>query len=456
MKKISILSILMLAFFTGFASNCVPKAANGGGTTPAEPTPPADTTPPIINSAADVPQNNTTLVAINTSISVTFSESMNAASIDSISFTLADADAGNISVPGSVTYDDPSKTATFTPTTPMAAGHAHVVTVSTSVKDLAGNSMATSYGINFITDSISDTTAPTILSRSPSASQAGVLYNIVNINATFSEAVQPGLLSINLSGNTTGVLSGTPSYDSLHKKVIFTPSASLKFNEIYTVTINATDYANNGMTQDVYTFTIEPDTYPPIASSVNPANLSTGVGANSTVSITFNEPMNPADFTTGTFTLNQGTYPVSGSVSYSGSTATFTATYGLEVNKSYTASVASTVRDMASNAMGSNKAWSFTTGNSGDTTAPIILSTSPVDLSTSVATNSVINITFSESINTGTLNGNFIVQYGVGKTCVISVAGALTFDAVNRIARFTPTVNFKSNYNYTVTLYAEL
>ncbi len=105
-----------------------------------------------------------------------------------------------------------------------------------------------------------------------------------------------------------------------------------------------------------------PDTTAPTVSSTIPADLATGVALNSTVNATFSEGMSAATLTTATFTLNQGTTPVSGTVTYVGTTATFTPASNLAASTVYTATITTGVKDLAGNALAANKVWSFTTG----------------------------------------------------------------------------------------------
>src|SRR5688572_5317334 len=62
---------------------------------------------------------------------------------------------------------------------------------------------------------------------------------------------------------------------------------------------------------------------PPTVTSTNPANTATGVARGTTVTATFSKDMDPATLNTGTFLLKLGTTSVPGTVSVSGSTATF-------------------------------------------------------------------------------------------------------------------------------------
>ncbi len=105
-----------------------------------------------------------------------------------------------------------------------------------------------------------------------------------------------------------------------------------------------------------------PDITPPVVSSAVPINTATGVGINSIMSATFSEPMDPLTITNVTFTLKQGVTPVSGTVIFSGATATFTPGANLAYSTVYTATITTGAKDLAGNALTNPYVWSFTTG----------------------------------------------------------------------------------------------
>ena len=110
-----------------------------------------DTTPPTVSSTS--PAANATGVAVNTTVSATFSEAMNAATITTGSFTLK---AGSTPVSGSVSYNSSTYTATFTPSANLSYSTTYTVTLSTAITDAAGNPLASAYSWSF-------TTAPTVV-----------------------------------------------------------------------------------------------------------------------------------------------------------------------------------------------------------------------------------------------------------------------------------------------------
>lgn len=107
--------------------------------------PPPDTTTPKVSST--YPADNAVNVAYNTSVTVTFSETMDASSINTSNLALIDGSGNPVS--GDVACSD--TTATFSPYTNFAYSTTYLATITTGVLDLAGNSMTGDYTWNFTT-----------------------------------------------------------------------------------------------------------------------------------------------------------------------------------------------------------------------------------------------------------------------------------------------------------------
>jgi hypothetical protein len=71
--------------------------------------------------------------------------------------------------------------------------------------------------------------------------------------------------------------------------------------------------------------------------------------------------MDPLTITSSSFTLMIGTTPVTGSVNYSGTTATFTPSSNLLSGNTYTATITTVAKNLAGISLASNKVWSFST-----------------------------------------------------------------------------------------------
>jgi hypothetical protein len=341
---------------------------------------PATTAPTVISTS---PANGATAVPINQAITATFSEAMNAATINATTFTLKTA--GGVAVTGVVTYTAAGSVATFTPATSLALSTVYTATITTGAMDLAVTALASNYVWTFTTAAAPDTTRPTVISTIPANLAIGVPLNQV-IAATFSEAMNAATINsttFTLAGPGATPVAGQVAYASVGSTATFTPTANLTANTLYTATITtgATDLAGNALAVNyVWTFTTGTtvDTTKPMLVSTLPVSAATNVALNQAVSATFSEAMNPLTITTATFLLTgPGAAQIAGTVSYDpiNFIATFTPSAPLTASTLYTATVTTGATDLEGNALGSGGApnpWSFTTGT--------VTGTSPTNL----------------------------------------------------------------------------
>jgi hypothetical protein len=146
------------------------------------------------------------------------------------------------------------------------------------------------------------------------------------------------------------------------------------------------------------------------------------VALNRSVAVVFSEPMDLAIITSLTFTLKQETTAVAGTITYSGSTATFTPSASMEASKIYSGTITTGAISVGGIAMEANHNFSFTTGTASDNVLPLVNSYDPVSNATPVARNSVVSIVVSETMNASTINNTtFTLKQGTA-----SVAGTVS------------------------------
>jgi len=213
-----------------------------------------------------------------------------------------------------------------------------------------------------------DSTPPTVSATSPANGAIGVAVNAA-LTATFSEQMNPATITtatFTVKDAVNNPVTGAVSYHGT--TATFTPSANLASVMTYTATITTgvKDLAGNALTSNyTWSFTsgTAPDTTPPTVSATTPTNGATRVPVKTTVSTTFSEVMDAATITGATFTLKDAKgSPVTGTVSYVGTTATFSPTTNLAVTTTYTATITTGVKDLAGNALTGDYSWTFTTG----------------------------------------------------------------------------------------------
>lgn len=318
----------------------------------------SDNVIPIVISTD--PADDATGVALNKKISATFSEAMNPLTLNNSTFLINN---GATAITGVVTYS--GNTALFSPAINLLPNTTYTGTITTGVKDPAGNSIANDYIWTFTTGTTADIVPPTVISTDPANAATGVALN-KKIAATFSETMNP--LTINnttfLLKNGANTVIGTVTYAGT--TALFSPTVNLLPNTLYTATITTgvTDLAGNAMVSNyVWSFTTGTlaDIIRPTVISTDPASGATGVLLNKKITATFSEAMNPLSINNTTFLLKAGTVSIAGVVTYSGVTATFTPTVSLIANTVYTATITTGARDLAGNTLLTNYVWSFTT-----------------------------------------------------------------------------------------------
>ena len=384
------------------------------------------------------PLNNAIGVPLNKTVTATFNMPMNPLTINATTFTLMQ---GSTPVAGTVTYSN-GNTAYFTPTLPLTVNAVYTATITTGAKNTIGTALASNYVWTFTTGSL---TAPTVISTDPVNNATGVVLNKV-ISAIFSEPMNP--LTLNATTFTlmqgATVISGAVTYSG--STAFFTPTIALLPNLVYTATITTgarnvagTPLANN------YVWTFTTGTFvAPMVISTDPVNNATDVALNKTVTATFNMAMDPLTINATTFTVKQGANTIAGTVSYTGSTASFNNTVPFTANTVYTATITTGAKNLAGTPLANNYTWTFTTGSN---LAPTVISTDPANNAINVPLSKIITATFSTPMDPLTIN---FTTFTVTRSGGIPVAGTVTYSGST--ATFTPTGNLLTNTTYTATI----
>jgi hypothetical protein len=402
-------------------------------------------------------------VPVTQVLSATFSEPMNCPAFPATAFTVTGP--GAIPVPGTIGCT--GAVATFTPAIDLAPDTVFTATISTSAQDLSGVSLASDFSWTFTTALAA--TPPMVIATVPVNGAVVVPINQA-LSATFNEAMTPASIdttTFTLKATTSGTaVTGTVAYVAAGSTATFTPTASLAPTTEYTATITtgAEDLAGTGLaTNYVWTFTTAalPIAVPPTVISTIPADLAVDQPLNQIVSATFSEPMNPATINSTTFTLTgPGATPVPGQVVYAavGDTLTFTPTANLAPSTTFTATITTGAQDLAGTALNGgiacssdagNCVWTFTTGAAKAIVSPEIVSTVPVNAATAVPLNQAVSATFTEAMNPLTITTDTFTLAGPGG---VAVVGTVSYDAINFIATFTPTLPLTASTTYIATI----
>jgi len=415
----------------------------------------ADATRPSVVST--VPANLATNVSPSIAVTATFDKSMDPATINAATFTLRLTGDGGF-VAGVVGYDSGTRTATFTPSASLGSVTGYTAAILTGVKDVLGNTLASSISWTFIT---ADNVPPAVTAVSPADGAVNVQI-ATSVVLTFSEQMSPASISgatITLrNGATSADVPATVAYDAATTSAILAPLSPLSFATVFAVTVStaARDIAGNALANAFtsgFTTASAPDVTPPAVVSAIPANGATNVPVTSLVKVIFSEAMNPASVNASTIVLKQtatGT-AVAGAVSYdvAANSATLTPAGSLSEGTAYTLTVAGPT-DVAGNALVGTFSSGFTTVAVGDVTPPTVVSTSPADGATNVPTTVVITATFSETMDPATVNATTFSVNHTGSG--VSVSGPVTYDAASRTATLTPSSPLTNNATYLGTI----
>ena len=407
-----------------------------------------DLTPPTVTLTD--PVNSATNVAINQKIAAAFSEGMDPTTINNVNFKLAGP--GATPVAGTVTFV--GQTATFLPNSNLANSATYTATISTGVKDLAGNALAANYTWSFTTGVGPDLTPPTVTLTDPVNSATNVAIN-KRIAAAFSEGMDPTTINnvnFKLAGPGATPVTGTVTF--VGQTATFLPGSNLANSATYTATMTTgvKDLAGNALAVNyTWSFTTgaAPDTTPPTVTLTDPIDTATNVAINKEIAAAFSKGMDPTTITNVNFTLaGPGATPILGTVTFVGQTATFQPNSILANSATYTATISTGVKDLAGNALAANYTWSFTTGAAPDLTPPTVLLTDPVNTATNIAVNHQVAATFSKGMDPTTINNINFTLAGPG---ALPVAGTVAM--IGQVATFTPTndLAFNTLYNATIT-----
>lgn len=326
-----------------------------------------------------------------------------------------------------------------------------------------------------------DTTRPTVTLTNPLNDATGVPVSN-KITATFSEDMAPLTITeatFTVVNTTLGGIAvpGDVTYAAGARTATFAPISDLAGNNTFTATIKASveDLAGNTLAEDyVWSFTTgaAPDTTKPTVTLTVPATTRPGptlnVLKNTKITATFSEDMDPLTITAATFTVvntSLGGIAVPGDVTYAvvGRTATFTPTSDLLPGDDYRATIHSAATDLAiipNHLAGdptllpaaSDYVWTFRTAVDLDITPPTVTLTNPVDLETGVALNSTVNATFSEPMDPLTISTATFTVQRTGPPLGQELAGTVAYNALTRIATFTPLSPLTASANYTATI----
>jgi methionine-rich copper-binding protein CopC len=352
----------------------------------------------------------------STDPSVTFSEPVVPSSV-----SFAVKDASGTAVAGSVSFDSTNSVATFTPTAALAAGTTYTVTVS-GAKDSSGNAMTSAYTYSFTTSRAFGSGGQCPCAIWPDTAPAGAVDSTdtssVELGVKFTPASNGTITGVRFykepdnTGSHTGTLwtaggsqlaTGTFASESTQgwQELDFQTPVAVTAGTTYVASYHTTvgHYANspNGLASAVTNGPLtavasggvfgygSSTTFPstsyqasnywvdvvytaaPVVTSTTPGNSATSVPVSTSVTATFNKPIQAG---TAAFSLtdpNGNTVAGTTSLDSSGTVLTFTPNAQLSQATVYKVTVNGAISTTGA-AMAAPVKWSFTT--SGTTACP--------------------------------------------------------------------------------------
>ena len=376
--------------------------------------------PPTVTSTS--PSNGTGGIAQTTTITASFSETLDASTVNASSFVLRDP--ANTPIPASVTYSAATGTAVLTPNDPLAPATTYTATVTTAITSLAGQALAANYSWNFTTvlpptcpcSAWSTSVTPgTVSVDDPSAVEVGVKFRVsfdgfISGIRFYKGSLNTGVHQGNL-WTSSGQLLATATFANETaegwQQVNFATPVAVSANVVYVASYHtntgyyAADdgyFASTGVDNSpvhilqngvsgpngLYSYS-ETSTFPtgsfqsanywvdvvfsttagsgPLGvTGVFPVTGASDVATNTSVTASFSNAIDANTVNGSTFQLrDSNNVLVPATYSVAGNTATLTPTSALANSTTYTATVNTGVKDTNGDALSAIFTWSFNT-----------------------------------------------------------------------------------------------
>jgi len=322
---------------------------------------PIDTTRPSISAVR--PGNGATRVSADTTVVLYANEALDEASVNSGLFVSADG----VLVPGTISMAAGAGTVQFVPAAPFAPNTFVQVFATTTVEDLDGNTL-NNFASSFRILPDSATVTAFLQDLSPFSGASGVPTNAV-LEARYSEPLDPAAVNAtNVRVFPSGFpeLTGTRTLVDGGRTIRFVPDVPFAPNLFHSwqITSQGIDDAAAVFTLSAaFTTGADADATAPSVVSVTPPDAATAVSVATTISVVFDETVNPLSVNGSTIQITGpagGILPCTISFQNADQTVIITPHTPLADLTIYTVTVDG-VTDVAGNPVGLNVT-QFTTG----------------------------------------------------------------------------------------------
>ena len=357
------------------------------------------------------PAAGATGVPVNAAITLFISEPLNTATVPGA----LNVSQNGVLINGNITYGSNNQVVVFTPNANFVKGASIEVFFTPSATDNSGNPL-TNYMASFTVAPNLSATPATLISTTPSEDVTGVVTTTV-VELQFSKPINTATVnagSFFLKQNDTTPITGSYTFLNNNTVLRFTPNAPLAgavgntiyYRVHYENTILDTDgLAITGAADNTWYFYVGTvsNTTPPSVTLIAPTNNATGIGTNSTIRVTFSEPVDQLTISPSTLTLvsNAAQIPYNASFDSPGTTLTIVPQAAFPASSVVTVGLTSGITDSSGNPL-TPFSPVFTTGPTPDFVRPTVISSTVSESQTNVPLNSVFTLTFSKPIDTRT------------------------------------------------------
>jgi spore maturation protein SpmB len=412
-----------------------------------------DTAPPTV--VAVTPNDGTTEVGPNATVVLTFSESLNPASVNDQTIALF---GGATRLGAGIGRSADNRTVMLSAALPFDTSMTVVVT--SGVRDLAGNVLA-DFTSTFTTRAAADPEkpgTPSIVTQRPGNGATGVpaTSRITLIaNEPLNPATVPGALNISQNGVLiTGAIAVTGQGQAIH----FTPDAAFMPGALIQIFLASTaqDVAGNALFSYSGQFTVEPDTTgtAPVLLRASPVYGATFVPRNPVIEFEFNEPLDPTTVSAATVSLYDYTagtvVPGTLTLRSDGRVIRLVPSPPLRADSPYFTAIRAGLRDLQGSAYPQIHDFYFTTGSAVDDDAPVVKAVGPPAGAAEVGVNALIRVRFTEPVNAITVSA-VSIRLSAGDRTLMPASISFT-DAANTQVTVTPLEPLPDSALVTITI----
>jgi hypothetical protein len=395
------------------------------------------------------PTPSSTGVGPNAVVTLTFSESIDPTTINSQNFSLFN---GSVSLNPYISASSDNRTVSLNSSLPYGATITAVV--STAVRDLVGNNLASPFQGSFTTISQPLPSNPSVVQSRPVSGATGVPLNnpiTLFVSSPLNPTTAAGAFYVSQNGV---LINGTVTTSTDGLSVVFTPSTHYSAGANLQVFFNgATDTAGNLFQNYNTSFRTVPNlstTAATMITSIPPA-YSGGNYTNTLVELQFNKAINTTTLNSSNFYVQTSSLSnVAGTIStFNNNTALrFTPSASLASGATYYVTWGTSGLQDSNGLAIAQGSFYFITGSAADNSTPTVTSTTPAQGSTGIASNAVVRFTFSKAMDLSSINTSSVALTQGGQPVPYSI----NVTGVPPTVILTPQVPFTGSTTITLAL----